>query len=262
MKGLLHYLMLLVKATLFKNILYLKRYWLNTLFGVIIMALVFVAITYGISILSSSYIHEESTSLISGYVCWMFMTASFSTMVNNITNEASLGTLEQLYINSKYFTLTLLAQAFSNFITYWIQFMLLILIIVLLQLAPAYIITGYVLYLPLFFIGTLSLWGCGLVVAALALEYKNVSSIYTALSTILFGAISYLSQNYDNWQLDLVPFASASHNFSMFLQGELDINWGSVCKIMLNSVLYILIGVYFFRRGVVRSKKFANFAKH
>ena len=262
MKGILSYSLLLVKAVLFKNILYLKRYWVNTLFGVIIMTLVFVAISYGVSILSSSYIHEESTYLISGYVSWMFMTASFSTMVNNITNEASLGTLEQLYINSKYLTLTLLAQAFSNFITYWIQFLLLTLIVVLLQLAPAYIITGYVLYLPIFFVGTISLWGCGLIVAALALEHKNVSSIYTALSTLLFGAISYISQNYDTWILDLVPFASTCHNFNMFLQGEIDLKVGFICKIVLNSAVYILIGINIFKRGIVRSKKFGNFAKH
>lgn len=262
MKDQIEYLIMLTKAAFVKNILYLKRYWLNTLFGIVIMALFFMGLTFGVSELSSSFIKEEPTALISGYVCWMFMSASFSTMVTNITNEATLGTLEQLYINSKSFILTLLTQALSNAILIWIQFFILISIVVMFGFSPAKVIVGYLLFAPQMFLGVLSLWGAGFIVASLALEHKNISSIYTALSTILFGAISYFSQNNDSWQFSFVPFASTCRYFNLYLQGDIRFDGVTLCEIMLNSTACLLIGVKIFTRSIARSKKIANFAKH
>lgn len=262
MRGQIEYFMMLTKAAFVKNLLYLKRYWLNTLFGIIIMALLFMGLTYGVSSLSSTFVQKQPTALISGYVCWMFMTASFSTMVTNITNEATLGTLEQLYINSKSFILTLITQALSNLILIWIQFLVLIIIVVFLRLSPPNIIVDYIYFTPLMLLGAMSLWGCGFLVAALALEHKNISSIYTALSTILFGGISYYSQNCESWQLVLIPFATVCHYFDLFMKGETQINFLSMCEILLNSLGYVLIGVLFFSKSIKRSKKSANFAKH
>lgn len=262
MRWQIDYFIMLTKAAFVKNILYLKRYWLNTVFGIIIMALLFMGLTYGVSALSSTFIEKQPTALISGYVCWMFMTASFSTMVTNISNEATLGTLEQLYINSKSFILTLITQALSNLILIWIQFLILIIIVILLRLSPTNIIVDYLLFTPMILLGALSLWGCGFGVAALALEHKNVSSIYTALSTILFGGISYFSQNCESWQLVLIPFASVCHYLDLFMRGDVQLNSIALGEILLNSAGYLLIGIYFFSRSIKRSKKNANFAKH
>lgn len=124
----MRYYFLLAKSILSKDILYIRRYWLNSVFSVFIMIVFFIGLTYGIDNMSLEY-DSNGSSFLGGYVVWIFTTSCFSTMVNNISTEANLGTLEQLYINSKFFYSTLILQAFSSFFILLVQITLLIFIL-------------------------------------------------------------------------------------------------------------------------------------
>lgn len=165
------------------------------------------------------------------------MTSSFSTMVSNISTEANLGTLEQLYINSRYFYLTLTVQALSAFLILFIQTAILILLISFLQLVSFQLLLRYILSIPLILLGIPALWGLGLFLSAIILKYKNITSIYTALSSILFALISYTSTNYYNNTYIFIPFAPAS-NCLQLLMKEGVINYLSIGEIVLNSIFF------------------------
>ncbi len=255
------YYLLLARSIFLKDALYIKRYWFNSVFSIIIMLVFFLILAYGNKYLTTEEFNNDLNRLLSGYVVWLFMSACFSTLVNNISNEANLGTLEQLYINSKSFYLTLILQAISAFFILFIQITLFLFFISLCHLITFQSMWNYLLSIPIFLLGMPALWGMGLCLAAMALSYKNITSIYTVLSTLFFALISYISNGYYSYKYIVIPFASASNCIQDIMNGK-EITCLSVVDVMLNSVLFLMIGIFFFKKYEKKSKNNAKFAQH
>jgi len=254
------YYFILLKTIVKKDFLYLERYWLNSIFSIILISLFFLIFTYGAHRLGSK--DGNINNLLSGYITWIFMTTIFSTLVTNTSNEASLGTLEQLYINSRSFYVTIIMQGLSGFLIIFIQISILVLIITILGFIPINIAFRYFLSLPFFILGVPALWGIGLLLAAIVLRYKNVTSIYTVLSSLLFGFISYISSFSYNWKYTLIPFAPASHYIQEIMSRGVYIDIVCLTSVLLNSTCFFIIGFILFRKYEEKSKNNANFAHH
>ncbi len=250
----------LLRAIVNKDIIYLKRYWLNTIFSTIMMFLFFFFLLIGMQ--QTDLISGNVSSLLGGYVTWIFMTTIFSTHVTSTANEAALGTLEQLYINSKQFYLTIILQAMSTFLIIAIQISIVIIFCAIIGIVPYDFIIRYLCAFPFFLLGVPALWGMGLFFSAIVLRYKNITSVYTTLSTLFFALISYMSQSTFNWETILVPFLPSSSYIQTIMSKGFCLNALIIFEIMLNSTLFLLVGVIFFRKYERFSKNNATFAKH
>lgn len=162
--------MFLFKTVFKKDIIYLRRYYINTIFSILLLI-----ILMGIAIYGYKYINpnsDNSLSLISGYIIWIFMSSIVSNIATKITNEANLGTLEQLYINSKNFYATIIMQSISVVVVNLCQMILFIIVAILVQFIPFSIGINFLKSIPILCIGLPSLWGVGLILASLSLRYK------------------------------------------------------------------------------------------
>lgn len=255
------YYVLLLKSIIRKDVLYLRRYWLNSFFSVVIMCLFFLILAYGVKNLKTIG-DFNAYSLFSGYIVWVFMTTIFSTLVTNTSNEASLGTLEQLYINSKSYYVTIMMQGISSYLIIFIQISILIILLVLISVIPINLLVRYFISVPFFLLGVPALWGIGLFLAAIVLRYKNVTSIYTSLSSLLFALISYISSSYYSWEYLFIPFSPASSYIQTIIVNGFYVDVVLICEIILNSLFFFIFGILFFKNYEEKSKLNARFAQH
>lgn len=254
--------MFLFKTVFKKDIIYLRRYYINTIFSILLLI-----ILMGIAIYGYKYINpnsDNSLSLISGYIIWIFMSSIVSNIATKITNEANLGTLEQLYINSKNFYATIIMQSISVVVVNLCQMILFIIVAILVQFIPFSIGINFLKSIPILCIGLPSLWGVGLILASLSLRYKNINSISSAVITIFFAIISYYSVANYNWSFILIPFATASNYAYSVICGTPHIGFNIVMlvEIAINSFIYFTIGIIFFKIYEYFSKKNATFGTH
>lgn len=254
------YHFVLLKTIIGKDFLYLKRYWLNSIFSIIMMSLFFLILAYGANHLE--FEGGNVSNLLGGYIIWIFMTTIFSTLVTNTSNEASLGTLEQLYINSRSFYVTIMMQGISGFLITFLQISMLVLLITILGLIPINVTIRYFASLPFFILGIPALWGIGLLLTAIVLRHKNVTSIYTALSSLFFALISYISSFSYSWKYIVIPFLPASHYIQGVMSKGIYIDIVCFISILLNSTCFFIIGLFFFRKYENKSKANATFAQH
>ena len=65
------YHFVLLKTIIGKDFLYLKRYWLNSIFSIIMMSLFFLILAYGANHLE--FEGGNVSNLLGGYIIWIFM---------------------------------------------------------------------------------------------------------------------------------------------------------------------------------------------
>lgn len=258
----MRYFIYLIHATLVKDLKYLIRYKFNTIFNILLLCFVFLGLSFGYKSFGNEMNFASIESLLSGYIVWLIMVSCFTGIVNNLINETNIGTLEQLYISSKSFYLTLIIKGFSSLIISIFQIAIIVFIIVI--ASPNIFHTFLINFfssIPFIIIGIPAVWGISLLVCSFALQHKNIGSIYNAISSILFAAISYGVHSSRLLAL-LFPFGLTNitlqniynlHNFPEIID---------LIFIVMNSTLYLLFGIFMFKMYENKAKENGKFAKH
>lgn len=258
----MRYALNVFRANLLKDIKYLQRYAFNTIFGILFLFIVFWGISYGVKVFGTNYSDGITKNLLSGYVVWLLMTTNFSSIVNNLINETALGTLEQLYINSKSFFFTIILKALSSFFISYIQLSVIILLIA--TVSPDLNISFFYMFiiiLPLTLVGISSIWGISIVLCSLILKYKNVGSLYNAISSVLFAGVTYGVHSSEIITY-IFPFGLTNLKIQEFfishsLPSALDIT-----VIITNSIGYLIFGYYFLFYFIKKAKQKGQFSHH
>ena len=100
---------------------------------------------------------------------------NYQTITATLENETSLGTLEQLYINTSNILTFFLLKCISFFI--YNTFFLYLIIIIISLLAKIQINLNIIMMLPIIILGILALWSVSLGVGSLILVFKRISVI-------------------------------------------------------------------------------------
>lgn len=258
----MNYFLNLLRATFIKNLKYLIRYKFNTIFSILMITFMFLAIASGYKSFGKNVSTDSIEKLLGGYIVWSIMVSNLSSIVNNLINETNLGTLEQLYISSRSFYLTLFAKGIVSLIISLFQITIIILIIsVFSSSIPITFLLNYIKGLPLILFGIPAIWGLSLMVSSLALFYKNISSFYTALSSILFAAVSYAVHKSMTLAI-LFPFGLTNVSLQNLYNTNKYPILQDILLIMVNSFIYILIGILLFIFFINKSKVNGKFSKH
>ena len=252
----------LLEATMTKSLKYLIRYKFNTIFSILMITFVFFAIALGYKSFGKNVDNNSIEKLLGGYIVWSIMVSNLSSIVTNLVNETNLGTLEQLYISSRSFYLTLFAEGFvSLLISLFHSTIVIFLISLFSSNISISFLFNFIKGLPLIFFGIPAIWGLSLMVSSLALFYKNVSSFYTAISSILFAAVSYGVHKSEALAV-LFPFGLTNVSLQNLYNTSKYPSLQDISLIIMNSIFYILLGVLLFIFFIKKSKINGKFSKH
>lgn len=258
----MNYTLNLLKATLNKDLKYLIRYKFNTIFSILMFSFMFIAASKGYKTYGKDVNSESIENLLGGYLVWLLMVTNLSSIVNNLVNETNLGTLEQLYISSKSFHLTIIIKGLSSLLISIFQFTVICLLITLFNSSiPISFILNFIKGLPILLFGIPAIWGLSLIVSSFALYYKNISSFFSAITSTLFAVVSFGVHKSPDLAL-LFPFGLANMSLqNLYTTGSYP-NMSDIIFITLNSGFYIITGIIIFNYYEKRSKIKGMFAKH
>ncbi|MEW6723508.1 MAG: ABC transporter permease [Bacillota bacterium] len=177
------------KAIFYRNLVLMRSYFFNTISMLVTMYIVFLLMFYGAKAVGGASLSMGDTleGLIVGYLVWMFAIMAYSDLSWSLTNEAQVGTLEQLYLSPAGFKWLSGMNLASNF--------LLNAVIAFVLLLGIMLTTGHWLrldlisLLPLLVVTVLSAYGIGFAMGGLALIFKRIQSFFQILQFVFVAFI-------------------------------------------------------------------------
>lgn len=184
----------------------LKRYWLNTLGGIVGAFLFFAVAFVGGQAVAGPQLDGSLGGIVVGYFLVILAIAAYMETTTKVTREAQWGTLEQLHMTPLGFGRVILLQGvvtigFSFLWGFGVLALMLLLTGVTLSL-------DIVTIVPIAAFSMLSVIGVGLVFAGLAVLYKRVEQILNLVQFVIFGLVAAPLSGYE--AAYLLPLAKGS----------------------------------------------------
>ncbi len=182
--------LLLLRAFFKMEFITFRRYWMNSLGGMLTLYVIFLVLFGGYQGLRSlgGVEGDPAEVIVVGYVLWFFMLSTYQDVWYTIRTEAQQGTLEQLYMSIHPFGWIMGAKVVARF------FINLLLVAIL--LGAALFTTGVTLNLDLLslmpvLIGTLlSSLGIGFLIGGITLMFKRIDSYTQMVQFILIALVA------------------------------------------------------------------------
>lgn len=221
-----------------------KRYWLETVFGVLMLTGLFLGVFFGFAT-DSAITSEDPTAtldkLLIGFAVWMFASGCYSSASNDVNEELSNGTMEQLCIAPKRLPFMLAIKTAVHLVNAMLVFAV-VLSILCIATGRSLDINYGVLILSLL-LAAPSLIGVGYVVVGFILVHKKASVLQSLIFIVLIALVSLPAFPVN--ELAILPFAlGASVAREAVVGTELVTLWNAMMMIGLNSVVYFTVGVY------------------
>jgi ABC-2 type transport system permease protein len=197
------------KSVFFKVQIEMRRYIFNTVSMILTLYLVFVLLFFGARSIGGAAIQAGDTleGLVVGYMVWLFAIMAYSEMAWNISMEAEIGTLEQLFLTPAGFAWVNLSFIAARFV---VNLVLMGLILVVMMLTSGYWLNiDLVSFLPLIVITVAASYGFGFMMGGLALIFKRIQSSFQILQFI-FVAFVAIPINYFTW-VKYLPLAMGNN---------------------------------------------------
>jgi ABC-type transport system involved in cytochrome c biogenesis permease component len=250
-------------AILRKDLIYQWRYKVNTFVGILFLTFICFGIIFGINSFSEKGMDtSEKAGFIGGYILWLVMMTSYQTITRTITSESTLGTFEQLYINSPNIFTFLFMKCFSAFLTSMITIYFIIFLILYLANIP--LDMNIVLMLPVILIGIPALWAMSLGIGSLALVAKQIDAVSSVVSMIVLASIPIIVQK-SQLAAIVLPFGLSNKLSQDIFTGTTSLSAVSVqnvAAILANDAVYLAIGMTIFKISEYYAKKYGKLAHH
>jgi|GEM_PF-135111 len=229
----------------------LRRYWFNTIGGLVSLYLLFLLLFLGTSLLTQRMTPSGEGSLewlIGGYIIWSLAVFAYMSPAGIVTQGAREGTLEQMALSpwglGWVMTGILLAKLLND------------IVVTGLLLAVALLTSGQSLALPwgkvalLMVVVSLQGYAMGWAIAGLALNFKRIQSIYTLLQFSFIAALAV------PWELQplarLIPLRWPYYLMQGLLKPETEVaSWSlEMIGCLLLSIGYLGLGWAVFNRSL------------
>ena len=250
--------LILFKALLKKEYIYLKRYYFNTLSGIITIYIVFLIIFYGAKALLGGGSALPSfgntlSGIVVGFMVWTFALFAYSDLSWAMIQEAQQGTLEQLYMTPLGFGWVAIFRVIATFI---FNALIVILILFLMMASSGrWLHLDFLSLTPLILLTVAGVYGIGFFMGGLALVFKQVQAAFQILQFVFVFLIAA--------PIDKLPFMKfLPLSLGTRLIGKVMIGELSLAQLPLADLL-LLIGnsAFYFGLGFLAFKLFENVAR-
>ncbi|HBI55246.1 MAG TPA: hypothetical protein DDY38_00215 [Firmicutes bacterium] len=247
--------MKLILACLYKELIYKKRYLVNTVITMILFCVIFIILIGGYSAISGSPFQfgESAAGLVVSYYAWTMMLSVYTSTGYIVYQNKQHGTLENIISNTRHFTLLLICESIVSSAIYFVFSWLII--------GALTLIYGIKLHFMVFSVftilmtGLLSVLGLSLIVAGAAMLFRRMDGIMSILQFALLGglflpesAVTYLG----------IPFYSANKMLmSIFIDGTslLHLDLDNCIMLVCNSLVFLAAGILIFQLCLKGAKR-------
>jgi ABC-2 type transport system permease protein len=183
----------LLYAVVYKRLLLLVRYPLNTGAQLVSIYLFFALLFFGGQAAVGSVggvgaMGDTFDGLIVGWFLWTMSLTAYFSLAQNVTQESQWGTLEQLYMSPHGFGTVMAAKVVANLLISLLWGAIILALMLLTTQRP--ISVDVLTVLPVTVLALLSVVGIGFVFAGLALIYKRVENVTQLMQFVLIGLIA------------------------------------------------------------------------
>lgn len=247
--------MKLILASLYKELIYKKRYLVNTVITIILFCIIFLIFIGGYTAIASTPFQfgESAAGLIVSYYAWTMMLSVYTSTGYIVYQNKQYGTIENIISNTRHFTLVLICESIVSSAFYFVFSWLII--------GTLTLICGIKLHFMVFsvftilMIGLLSVLGLSLVVAGAAMLFQRMDGIMSILQFVLLGGL-FLPESAI---ISLgVPFYSANKMLiSIFVEGKslLHLNLDNYIMLACNSLVFLAAGILIFQLCLKSAKR-------
>lgn len=234
--------------TMFKQTaLSLRRYLFDSLSGVFTLYLFFLAIFYGVkSIASGSQVEGTLESIVVRFALWTMAIFAYFSMAESLTQEAQLGTLEQLAMSPLGLGRVLFGRALAGLV--WQLFMITVLVTAMMASTGKWLHIDIFSILPLALLTIAAVVGVSFVMGGLAIVFKRVQA---ALQIMQMAFIAFLAVPIATVPaIKFAPLAWGSNLLERVMLDEqslLSIPAGDLLFLLIHGVAYIAGGLLVFR---------------
>lgn len=250
----------LLRAVIYKKVLLLVRYPMNTAAQIVGIYLFFAIIFFGgkavVSQVASGGTALAGTfdGLIVGWFLWTMSLTAYFSLAMNITRESQWGTLEQLYMSPYGFGTVMAAKVTANVLEslLWGALLLFLMLVTTGQTLSVNLLTITVFSV----LALLSVIGIGFVFAGLALLYKRIENVSQLMQFVILGLISAPAIGIPS--LRLLPLVQGSAMLQKAMQDGVRL-WEfspvDLALLVATAVVYSLLGYLAFRWCTNRARK-------
>lgn len=237
---------------LYREYIYLKRYFFDNLSSMISIYIVFLAMFFGLKHFGGSFVDAQNLDMvIIGYFLWTFAAITYSDIAYNLMTESQLGTLEQLYLSPAKFDKRMLCRIIASYISSFI-FTLFILYLTMLT-TGRWITIPWIKVFMVLTLSLLSMSGIGYIMGGLAIVFKRMASV---LGILQFAFILLVSLDaYPINGFSFLPYAAGANTIIHLVIDKATIPVWWYGFIALNSLTYFFMGTAIYKLFEMRAMR-------
>jgi ABC-2 type transport system permease protein len=228
-----------------------RRYWLETVLGVVIMTFLFVGLFHGVGMIGGAAVRASSTgSLVMGFFMWTLAVAAYGGIANDINRETSLGTVEQLVVTPHALVSVFLVRASLHLLIGIVTSVVVLIVAIAITGQSISVAPTSLLALAL---GLPSLFGIGLLLGAVALLAKRVTALLAAVHLVLVVLIGMGAEPLT--AAGALPFAATATVTMRATVGGGSVSLSQLAFLAVVSAVYLSIGVVAFEAAERRARR-------
>jgi hypothetical protein len=246
-----------------KEALYLWRYKINSIAGILFLSLICLGILFGAKSMSAAAVGAtDKLEIIAGYIIWVVMVTNFQTITRALTAESTLGTFEQVYINATSMVGFLITKCAAAFVLNLATLYGVLLAVML--ISGVAVNKGMIEMLPVIALGVPAVWGLGIGIGSLILFAKQVESLTVLLSTIAMASVPIVARHSEVASFFL-PFGISSRLAQNMVTSQLmsrGVTIQDILLILLNDSFYLAIGLAMYGVSCYLGRSYGKLGHH
>lgn len=235
-------------AWLRRNFIEVRRYYFDSLSGLVTIYAFFVVLFFGARLFGGSNpgFGETLSGMVVSYAMWAMTMFALGSLTFELTQEAQLGTLEQLSMSPFGLPTVLVARVFTNILVYFGMF--LGLLVLLMATTGKWLNLSPVSTLPLLLVTLAGVVGVGFVLAGLTIVFKRVQQALQIYQAALIGLIVAPVDQVEALKYLPLTWGSALLRDVMVRKASIfDLPVGDLAFLAVNSAVYFFAGIGVFK---------------
>lgn len=238
---------LLFKQLAKKSWIEFRRYFFNSMGGIITLYVVFLVIFMGYKGIAGAAGPDLGTSIegiLVGYVLWFLALSAYQDVAYSIQNEARQGTLEQLYMSVHNFGWVIGLQQIVN--AFYSLLVASVLTFFLMLTTGKWLTIDMLSLLPLLILELICFAGVGFALGGLMLIFKRIDSYMQIVQFVLIFFVAAPAKSF----MKLMPGTWGAHLIQKVInggEGLLEFAWQDLLLAVVISLAYLLLGVVIYR---------------
>ena len=252
----------LLQANFRKEAIILKRYLPNTISMIVTFYCIFLAMFFGIKVVGNpASVDTNVQYVIVNYIFWYIAMMAMQDIGWVISNEASLGTLEQLYMSPMGVWRILLARIISSTVLHLIIISLLLYVSML--TTNTWLNIDIFSIFPILALTLISMYGVSFMIAGMAVIFKQIQAFLQILQFVFMG-LTFVPLAVAPY-LAAAPFVKGVDMVRTIMVKDVSITYFSGMDFLVlgsNAIIYIGVGLWIFKRCEKHAMKKGILGQH